>query len=154
MAEGQGGSTFDRPRSPEEIAAINLGKKLNSYFGQFEDDAKLADVLPARRDPKSPGWEDILRETDPVDRPRAIRAINVLRRLGHNLEHNPDFVSLELRKAGLDLGKMGGLRGLSVRQLGRIRGAGPTTALIINEALRRIEPQQPANAIQESHNRP
>lgn len=154
MPEGQEGSTVDRPRTPEEITAINLGRKLNPYFGKFQDDAKLVDVLPVARDPKSPRWEDILRGIDPTQRSRATRVVHVLRRLSHYLKYQPDLVSLAPRERSLDLNTMGGLRGLSVRQLGRIDGAGPTTALVISEAVRRIEPQQSQNIIQESFNRP
>ena len=34
-------------RSPREMVHIGVGRKMQAYFGQFEDEAKLDDILPA-----------------------------------------------------------------------------------------------------------
>lgn len=142
MPEGQEGP---QPRSPEEIAAIDLGKRLNTYFGQFPDETPLAEVLPTSLKPTSVRWERILTGLDSDQRPRAIRAVHGIMNLTRSSEPS-------LREA--DLNSMGGVRHLSRTQLREARSVGPITALAISEALRRIEPQQPQNIIQESFNRP
>lgn len=124
-------------RSPREIAHINLGRKLQGYFGQFEDETKLDDILQALHfKSMDPRWESLLRDLNSDEREIVSKATHGLFRISRLNEDGPQAaITLGLP----DTSTIGGIRQLShvALERSRIKGIGHLTALTITEALKK-----------------